>query len=166
MKRSFITLLLTSAIIAVGAVSVAAAEPKPAEVSPARLEDAKAFYIDSVIGGHVTGRRIAGKPPYPPAKMAALRKFYIRWTAEVVLPYMRRKGILNDWVAIQCDPDVRKLDEKILGAKNVGEFVELSEESNILIQKRYPDYYAKYSTPEWESLHEKRWEAVKRLMAE
>lgn len=166
MKKPFFALLLTAAVIAVGAVSVAAAEAKPAEVSPARLEDAKTFYIDSVVGGHTAGRRIAGKKPYSPAQMAALRKFYIRWTDEVVLPYMRQKGLLNDWVAIHCDPDVRKLAEKILGAKNVVELLKFSEESNIFIEKHYPDYCEKYATPEWMELHQKRKEAVKRLMAE
>ena len=166
MKKSLFSLILTAALLTVGAVSATAVEPKPAEVSPARLEEAKAFYIDSVIGGHVTGRRIAGKTPYPPAKMAALRKFYIRWTDEVVLPYVRRKGLLDDWVAIQCDPEVRKLAEKILGAKNIGEFLKFSEESTIFIEKRYPDYCAKYATPEWMELHQKRREAVKRLMSE
>ena len=147
MKRSFITLLLTSAIIAVGAVSVAAAEPKPAEVSPARLEDAKAFYIDSVIGGHFTGRRIAGKP-LTGRQAADVGTACEKWLNDELIPFLNANGILGDWVSMQFDADIRDINRRIAKVKKFDEFMQILKETMELTRKHYPVFSAKTDTPE------------------
>lgn len=150
MKKSFFSTLLTVTVIAFAAafVTASAAEPKSAEISPARLDEAKTYYIDNMIIGFNVGVKIAGGPELSPEQTEAVRQKSIQWMNEELLPFLEKNGILEEWVQMQFDKDIRELNRKIAQAKSMDDFAKSAQEGAKLTKLRYQNSFEKFNSPE------------------
>lgn len=151
MKKSFFASILTAMLLAVGAVSVAAAEPKPDP--SARLAAAKAYYVNGFVEQFKSGWNISQSAKLSDTQAAAVKTALNKWLNDEFMPYLTRNGILDEWVAMQLDEDRRKIDRRILEeAKTREEILMISREGDALFKKRYPKLAAKLGTPELNDL--------------
>ena len=144
MRKSFSTLLLTALFFAFGAAFGTA---HAAEAD--RLAEAKKYYVESYIDGYKTGIRFSGgKVELTPARIAVLRQAIGEWLDKDIIPFLKKNGILEEWVKMQLDADVHKANRRAAEAKSVDEIVQIMRELDLLLEKRYPNLHAKLSAPE------------------
>ena len=151
MRKSFSTLLLTALCFAFGAVfgTAYAAEAD-------RLAEAKKYYVESGVTGFKVGIRLGGGGiELTPAKVAAARQAISEWLEKDMIPFMQKNGILDEWVKMQFDADVRRANQRSAEAKSVDELVQIMRELDPLLKSRYPAAYAKLSSPEGMMLRQK-----------
>ena len=155
MRKSFSTLLLAALCIAFGAAfgTVHAAEPTTAGD---RLAGAKKYYTESFITGYKVGIRLSGgKVELTPARIAAARQAIGEWLDKDMIPFLQKNGILDEWVKMQFDADVRKANQRAAEAKSIDELGQIASELEPLLKIRYPNLYAKVSSPEGMQLMQK-----------
>lgn len=149
MRKSFSTLLLTALFLAFGAVfGTHAAEPD-------RFAEARQYYIESGVEGFKTGVRIGGGGELTPEKIASARRAIGEWLDKDMIPFLRQNDILEEWVKMQLDADVRKANKRSAEAKSVDELMQIMRELDPLLKTRYPAAYAKLSSPEGVQLMQK-----------
>lgn len=167
MKKSFFASLLTAASIAVGAITVAAAEPPPKPaVPPARLEEAKERYVERGIAGLDVGLRIAKKPGLSPEQLEKVRPAFRKWVDDELVPFLTRNDLLNDWIEMQFDKDVERLHLESLHAANLGDVLTIAQETVDLTRKRWPKVVSKMGTPEWHQLQQSLQVSMMRILEE
>ena len=164
MKKSFFARFLAAALIAVGAITVSAAEPKTAEIADSRLEGAKTYYIENMIVGVNVGRKISGGEELSAEQTKAVRKESIEWLNEDLLPFLKKNGVLDEWVTMQYDKDIRELNEKIAKSESMDDFVKKAKEGTALTKLRYPKSFAQYNTPACIMVMRKLQERIMRAM--
>lgn len=150
MKKSFFASLLILAVVVFGAAvaPVSAAEPKTAETADSRFEGAKAYYIENMIVGVTIGRKISGGEALSAEQIEAVRKTSRQWLEEELIPFMKQNDVLDEWVTMQFDKDIRELNRKAAEAQSMDDFVKMAKEGAALIKIRYPNSFAKYTSPE------------------
>lgn len=146
MKRSFFTALLTAALIA--AVTVTAAETPSADASTGRLEEAKAYYLESMIAGLNASLRASGQKELSPERSADLTKACVKWMDEDLIPFLVKNGILDEWIKMLFDEESRAISRKTADAKTSDELFKIAQEAVEFNRKHYPKYFAKLDTEE------------------
>ena len=151
MKKSFFASLpILAAVVfsAACAVTVSAAEPKTAETADRRFDGAKTYYIENMVVGVNAGRKIAGGEALSAEQIEAIRKTSTQWLEEELIPFMKRNGILDEWVTMQFDKDIREINRKAAEARSMDDFIKMAKEGAALIKLRYPNSFAQYNSPE------------------
>ena len=156
MKKTFFSTLLTIAVIAFNAapVTASAAEPK-AEKTADRLDAAKAYYIDNMVNGVNIGRKIAGGEPLSPEQTEAVREASGKWMNTELIPFLEKNGLLEEWVTMQFDKDIRELNRKTAQAQSMDDIVSSARGGMELTKLRYPKSFAMYTTPECNQVMQK-----------
>ena len=147
MKKSFFFMMLIMTAISLGTLTVSAAEPKTEEASR-QLEEAKTYYIGSMVVGFNVGRKIAGGEELSAEQTEAVRQAIAKWVNADLIPFLEKRGVLEEWITMQSDKDVRKLNRKAAEAKSMDEIVGVAKEGMKLTKLRYPNSFASYNTKE------------------
>ena len=149
MKKSFSALLITALLFAFEVLPAAthAAEPQTG-VSPERLEEAKKYYIESGITGFKVGIKIAGNRELSPRQIALARKLIAVWMDDDLIPFLRENGVLEEWVSMQFDPEIRELNRKAANAATRDDVMKTAGEGLELMSTRYSNFNSKVNTPQ------------------
>ena len=129
-----------------------------------RLEGAKTYYIENMIVGVNVGRRISGGEELSPEQIKSVRKESIEWLNEDLLPFLKKNNVLDEWVTMQYDKDIRELNDKIAKSESMDDFVKKAKEGTALTKLRYPKSFAQYNTPECVMVMRKLQERIMRAV--
>ncbi len=165
MKEMLFSTLLTMTLIAFGAVPVTVSAAEPVETG-SRLDAAKAYFIENMMIGFNVSIRISGGPALPPEQIAAIRKKSAQWLNEDWIPFLRRNDLLDEWVAMQFDKDIREINRKTAEAKNINDITKLTNDTMALTKLRYPDSFAKYTSRECAAVMQKLKNALLQALSE
>ena len=146
MKKSLFSLILTAVLIAVGAVPAHAVAVESA-ASASRLEEAKKYYIASAVDGLPVVQKFNGQT-FTAAQIESARKAITGWCNAEFEPFLRRSGILDEWIEMQFDAQIREFNRRLVNAENPEQFMKIAAEANVFIRKNYPNTDTKLKTPD------------------
>jgi hypothetical protein len=156
MKKTFSTMLLTAMLFAFGALPAAVHADEPQTGIPAeRLEEAKKYYVESGINGFKVGLKIAGGKTLSPKQIEKARKLIAAWLNDDLIPFLRENGVLEEWVALQFDPEVRAINQKAADVATREDIMKIAGEGMELMSTRYSNFNSKVNTPQGAQLMQK-----------
>lgn len=155
MKKTLLSILLTVTVVAFGTAPLTAAAAEAQTGAPAdRLEAAKTCYIDNMIVNFKVGLRISGGE-LSAEQTEAIRTLGIRWMNEDLIPFLKSNGLLEEWVAMQFDKDIREIYRQTAAARSVDDLRRLTGAMKMLTKRRYPDSFDMYTSREFEIVMQK-----------
>ena len=149
MKKTFSTMLLTAMLFAFGALPAVVHADEPQTAIPAeRLEEAKKYYVESAITGFKVGLKIAGAKTLSPKQTEKAGKLIAAWMNDDLIPFLRENGVLEEWVAMQSDPEIRAINQKAADAATRDDIMKTASQAMELMSTRYSNFNSKVNTPQ------------------
>lgn len=140
-----LVLAIAMALSCVLPAFTATAHAAEAPAANKALDDAVKYYNKSFCDGLFKAFEVRNNAQVPDAKKAQIEKLSLDFSKKTLIPCLNRNGISADWIKVQSDPEIRKLNDKTLQAKTFQEMQPIFVELYQYMQKKYPDLILKMS---------------------
>lgn len=137
--------LVLAIAMALSCVLTSFAYAAEAPAANKELDAAVSYYNKSFCSGLFKAFEMRLNTKVPDAKKAQIEKLAQDFSKKTLIPCLNRNGITADWIKLQNDPEIRKLNDKTLQAKTFQEAQPIFVEVYQYMQKKYPDLVLKLS---------------------